>query len=174
MSITSYLFLHFQSFENFGHRKENAYCPMISFFKGFFLLKNWLNIATQIFHEQLWSDLSRQSCLYFQNLYKYIKIYYIYIYIYIYKILLFCDLRLFKSPYRRSIFATAVSFNWEILGSIRLRSFTRDKQKRSYGSAKYSKKLFQARGCKNIADSKYHENCGRIYIHENWENQVSV
>ena len=77
---------------------------------------------------------------------------YIYIYIYIYmwpsegrvihqnvllqsyiwlivlcKILLFSDVLFFESPYG-SMFARAVLFNWEIAGSIRLRSFIRAKR----------------------------------------------
>ena len=40
------------------------------------------------------------------------------------KICLFFDILIFESPYR-SIFAQAVSLNWEILESIKSRSFIR-------------------------------------------------
>ena len=66
------------------------------------------------------------------------------------KILLFSDALFFESLYR-SMFARAVSFNREIVGSIRLKSFITTKRA--------VEKLFQLQGYKNIKDSEYHENC---------------
>ena len=63
---------------------------------------------------------------------------------------LFGDVLFFDSSFT---FARAVSFNWELLGSIRLRPFIRvERAEEQLWQHKNSVKLFPARGCMNIKD----------------------